>query len=461
MKKSVVTSNRVAAQVVGFPVAVRAGPLLFISGRVGLNADSGLPLAGYSELGRKPAPALGLLAPDSWEEAFVAQAARMYEELEILLAEQGATKTDLLFYSIYARQMRNFPVIVRTRAALFEGGVAPPSTASQVPGLLYPEALVYFDPVALVPDPAHGISKQVLRSNHVVQGPLSNYELATRVGNYTFYAGVVGAHPESGLIVYGADELQDPAWPRPVGGLAARMLLEPISAQTYTIHKLIRDMLAEHGTGPEHVLRHNVYLRNMSELPEVERIGRHFYPQRAPAGSVIGIESLARSDFLIEIEAITYGAAPVQAAPVQAQVASWGHYANAVRGGDLIYTSAFLGYDVGAGRVVMRISDLTPEDARLVNNAISDLSVTTREQLAAAAQTQSILNQLELTLKSLDSSLRSLLKITVYLRDMAEFEFVRKVLLATLGEDPPAISVLAVSALPLKQARLQIEAVAI
>src|SRR6185295_4674495 len=105
------------------------------------------------ELGRKPAPALGLLAPDSWEEAFVAQASRGYEDLEILLAEHGARKTDLLFYSIYARDMRNFPVLARTRAALFDGGVAPPSPASQVPGLLYPDADVCFDPVAVIPDP--------------------------------------------------------------------------------------------------------------------------------------------------------------------------------------------------------------------------------------------------------------------------------------------------------------------
>src|SRR5436190_1733697 len=232
MKKAIVESRTVRPPVAGFPVATRAGQLLFISGRAGLG-ESGLPLSGYAELGRKPPPALGLLAPDSWEETFVAQASRIYEDLETLLKEQGAAKNDLLFYSIYAREMRNFPVIARTRAALFAGGVAPPSTASQVPGLLLPGAVVYFDPMAVVPDPARGIAKQVLTSKHVIQGPLSNYELATRAGGYAFYAGVVGAHPETGVIVRGANELRDSAWPRPTGGLAERLLLEPLSAQTY------------------------------------------------------------------------------------------------------------------------------------------------------------------------------------------------------------------------------------
>ena len=461
MKKTIIASERVAAPVEGFPVAVRAGHLLFISGRVGLDVQSAMPLGGYGELGRKPAPALGLLAPDSWEEAFVAQASRMYEELEILLAENGAAQSDLLFYSIYARAMRNFPVIVRARAALFAGGVAPPSTASQVPGLLYPDALVYFDPVAIIPDPDRALAKQVLRSRHVVQGPLSNYELATRAGSYTFYAGVVGAHPENGVIVCGAGELKDPAWPRPTGGLAERLLLEPISAQTYTIHRLVRDMLAEHGAGPDQVLRHNVYLRNMAYLPEVERIARTFYPQRPPPATVIGIESLARSDFLIEIEAITCDTAPVRSAPNNERVAVWGHNAAAVRGGDLVFTSALLGYDRVRGKAVAHLSDLDRPGADSVARAISGLPVTTREQIAAAAQAQSILDQLEIALAALDSRLEDLLKVTVYLRDMNEFPFVQRVLAARLRASPPAISALAVGDLPLSQARVQIEAVAV
>ena len=461
MKKAVVASQRVAAPVEGFPVAVRAGHLLFISGRVGLDAQSATPLRGYGELGRKPAPALGLLAPDSWEEAFVAQAARMYEDLEILLAENGAARSDLLFYSIYARAMRNFPVLVRTRAALFAGGVAPPSTASQVPGLLYPDALVYFDPVAIIPDPGRALTKQVLHSRHVVQGPLSNYELATRAGELTFYAGVVGAHPQTGVIVRGADELKDCAWPRPAGGLAERLLLEPISAQTFTIHRLVRDMLAEHGAGPEHVLRHNVYLRDMAFLPEVERIARGFYPERPPPATVIGIESLARSDFLIEIEAITCDTAPARSAPNDERVALWGHNTAAARGGNLVFTSALLGYDPIRGQVMMQLSDLDRSSGERVAKAICGLAPTTRGQIAAAVQTECILDQLELALAPLDSRLEDLLKVTVYLRDMSELPFVQRVLTARLGASPPAISVLAVADLPLSQARVQIEAVAV
>jgi enamine deaminase RidA (YjgF/YER057c/UK114 family) len=461
MKKALVESRSVRPPIAGFPVATRAGHLLFISGRVGLGRESGLPVSSYAELGRKPAPALGLLAPDSWEETFVAQASRIYDELEALLNEQGANKTDLLFYSIYVREMRNFPVIVRTRAALFEGGVAPPSTASQVPGLLLPGAVVYFDPVAVVPDPSRGLGKQVLTSRHVVQGPLSNYELATRTGDYTFYAGVVGAHPETGTIVYGANELQDAEWPRPSGALAERLLLEPTSAQTYTIYKLMRSMLEEHGGGLDNVMRINMYLRDMTELPEVERIATHFFRSGRPAGTVIGVESLARRDFFIEIEAITCQNGVIRPAPADERVASWGRYVNAVRGGDLVLVSGLVGYDPGSNAVVKQPSDLGSAAAQRVTQAMKGVEVQAHEQLAAAAQTQSIVDQLRIVLERLDSRLDSVLKITVYLRDMSEFPFVKQVLLASLGDDPPAITALAVHDLPLRDARLQIEAVAV
>ncbi len=461
MRKEIIARSAVSAPVAGFPVATRAGHLLFISGRAGLDHTTGMPLSGYRELGRKPPPSLGLLAPDSWEEVFVAQASRIYEELETLLTENGATKTDLLFYGIYLREMRNFPVLVRTRAAVFESGVAPPSTASQVPGLLYPGAAVYFDPVALIPDPANGLAKEVLTSKHVVQGPLSNYELASRIRDFTFYAGVVGAHPETGLIICGANELKDAGWPRPHGGLAERMMLEPISAQTYTIYKLLRDMLAEHGTGLASLLRLNIYLRSMRELPEAERIGGCFFPAGAPAGTVIGVESLARRDFCIEIEGVTYAGASLRPAPRDARVPSWARYVDAVRGGDLVFVSGLLGYDPVVRRMVAHPSDLGSLPARNVEHAIAGLRIESPGQLATAVQAQSILDQLQIVLASLDANLRSLLKIIVYLRDMADFPLVRNVLLASLDNDPPAVTVLAVSDLPLREARLQIEAVAV
>jgi enamine deaminase RidA (YjgF/YER057c/UK114 family) len=199
----------------------------------------------------------------------------------------------------------------------------------------------------------------------------------------------------------------------------------------------------------------------MRELAEVERIGAHFFGSRTPAGTVIGVESLARRDFYIEIEGITCERGDVRPAPADARVASWGRHVNATRGGDLVFVSGLMGYAASADRMIAAISDLDSPAAQRAGKAIGGLAVRSREQLAAAAQTQSIADQLDVVLRSLDSNLRSLIKLTVYVRDIADFPFVRAVLLATLGDDPPAITVTAVHDLPLRNARVQIEAVAV
>jgi len=461
MKKQIVTSLAVQPPVRDFPVATRAEHLMFISGQLGLDEKTGLPLESYRALGERPFPALGLMAPDSWEEAFVAQCSRMYRNLDALLAEHGSDKTNLLFYSIYVRDMRNFPVIVRARSALFEGGVAPPSTASQVPGLLYPGALVYFDPVALVPDPVRGLTKQVLTSRALDQGPLSNYELGTRAGAHVIYAGVVGAHPETGVIVNGANELTDPEWQRPAGGLAERRMREPVSAQTFTIYKLFRAMLEEHGLAFSDLLKINVYLRSMSDLPEMERIAQPFFGAAKPTAGLIAVESLARRDFLIEIEAI--GADPRAGAVtrVNSEPNDWAPYAKAARGGGLVFVSGMLGIVPSTHALAMSLADLPSTAERIVTKAISGLHVEIASQIAAAAQTWLAVDRIRAALEKLDSRLAALLKITVYLRDMRDFAFVHAVARAMLGDDPPAISALAVADLPLAAARVEIEAVAV
>jgi 2-iminobutanoate/2-iminopropanoate deaminase len=96
-----------------------------------------------------------------------------------------------------------------------------------------------------------------------------------------------------------------------------------------------------------------------------------------------------------------------------------------------------------------------------VERAIARERIATHEQLAAAVQTRSILDQIEIVLAGCDSRLDALLKLTVYLRDMDDFPVVREMLVSALGDDPPAITALAVADLPLREARVQIDAVSV
>jgi enamine deaminase RidA (YjgF/YER057c/UK114 family) len=303
----------------------------------------------------------------------------------------------------------------------------------------------------------------VLKSKHLNQGPLSNYQLGTRVGPYLFFAGIVAAEPEIGFIVRTADDLDRAGWQRPSGNLAARLIQEPMSAQTYLIYELFEKLLVEQGARLEDLLKINIYVRHMRDLPAVEQVSKHFLHGSLPAATVIGVQSLAMQDFLIEIEGIALdpgmGVERRSVHEVQG-VASWGHHAIATCAGGMVFVSALFGYDIRRKQMVLRASDLGVEDQRIVEAVLREKAHGSSSEVAAAAQAMSIFRQLGRTLEAAGSSLSETLKIIVHLREMRDFPVVEAVAKRAFGDKPPALAVMAVEDLPLPKARLQVEAFA-
>jgi 2-iminobutanoate/2-iminopropanoate deaminase len=77
----------------------------------------------------------------------------------------------------------------------------------------------------------------------------------------------------------------------------------------------------------------------------------------------------------------------------------------------------------------------------------------------AAEQARRVLANLSEVLRAGDSSMRDVLKTTIYLVDMADFEAVNAVYAEAFGDHRPARATVAVAALP-KGARVEIDAVA-
>ena len=89
MKKQTVSEGVISNPIPSHAIATRAGPFLFMSGQLGVSAKSGRPCTGYRQFGGEPPfPALGLLAPDTWEEAFVTQTRTAYDRIGALQKSQ-------------------------------------------------------------------------------------------------------------------------------------------------------------------------------------------------------------------------------------------------------------------------------------------------------------------------------------------------------------------------------------
>ena len=115
--------------------------------------------------------------------------------------------------------------------------------------------------------------------------------------------------------------------------------------------------------------------------------------------------------------------APFQGAP----------YSQAIRAGDLVFVSGQLA--------------LEPGSHEIVGETIEE-------------QTELVFRNLRAILEEAGSSLGRIVKTTVYLTDLANFQGMNEVYRAQVGDTPPARATLEVSALP-SGALVEIEAVAL
>ena len=110
-----------------------------------------------------------------------------------------------------------------------------------------------------------------------------------------------------------------------------------------------------------------------------------------------------------------------------------GPYSQAVRAGDLIWVSGQIGLDPQTGRMVA--GGVEAEAVRALTN-------------------------LRTILESAGSGLERIVKATLYLVDMGDFEAVNRVYARFFEQDPPARVCVEVSGLP-KGGRVEVDAVAI
>lgn len=111
--------------------------------------------------------------------------------------------------------------------------------------------------------------------------------------------------------------------------------------------------------------------------------------------------------------------------------AAIGPYSQAIRAGDYVFTSGQIGLDPASGKLAEGIE----------------------------AQTKQVLTNLHAVLAAAGASLEQVIKTTIFLVDMADFQVVNTLYASEFANEPPARSTVQVAALP-RKAVVEIEAVA-
>ena len=114
-----------------------------------------------------------------------------------------------------------------------------------------------------------------------VPAPRAPYSTYTRVGNLIFVSGQVAVDPQTEAVP------------------------QSFSAQLKLIFANINVILESAGSSLENVLKTTVYLKDLSDYPEYNRIYRKYFKNGFPARTTV-VADLVHDDFFIEIEAIAW-----------------------------------------------------------------------------------------------------------------------------------------------------------
>ena len=129
MSKEVIRTDKVSKPVGPYSIAVKAsGTFLFISGIVGFAPDGKVV-----------------------EGGFESQCRQAYENIRIILEESGATFKNVVRFTNYLIDAKDYPIMAEIRNEYLEGiEDLPASTLIEVKSLLYENLLVEIDTIAVL-----------------------------------------------------------------------------------------------------------------------------------------------------------------------------------------------------------------------------------------------------------------------------------------------------------------------
>ncbi|GAC1482409.1 MAG: RidA family protein [Acetobacteraceae bacterium] len=287
----------------------------------------------------------------------------------------------------------------------------PASTSVHIPALLAPAASSQVELLAIIPEP--GFQKEGISAD--IPQPLAGYSPALRVGDWVFLAGQVATDWKSGI----APEAQ--VDPRFWEGNA-------IDRETRFTLQNMKLTLEAAGSSMANVVKANVYLTDITDLPRMDRVWREFFPEDPPARTIYPIVSLGVAGSRIEITFVAVtasGGTQKQAILTKAARPPLFHAAQAVRAGEFLFLSGLLAADREGGTA--RACPHHPFGADL-----------------AEAQANDILDQAHALCAAAGTDLSRALRMGIMLTDFRDYPAVLRAMAGRFPDGLPVTNVIGV-----------------
>ena len=416
MRKEIVQPDGVPGPGVGIAPAVRAGPLVFLSGQ-----DASDYKTGVAAEARVPEGVPHHLNPMSVQSEYV------FRNIAAIIEAAGSSIEHIVKVESYTPSFDEFSGHLTVRRRYFPKD--PPASTAIECGLVVPGCRVEIDAIGALP----GASKTVINTD-LAPRPLAPYSQAVKAGPFLFLAGVLASDFRTGVA---PEARSNPDFP---------WFDSPIRRQTAYVLKTIVTILEACGSSLEQVVKADVILTDMRDFYGFEEVWRRFFPKDPPARSTFQ-GGLINPGMLVEVDVIAL--APdsglrkevirTSRAPVPTLCES-----QAVIAGPWVFTG---------GQMATDWKNAIAPEARIDPNF-------PRYRSRGTAQTDYILKNMQTILEVAGTSLDHVLKLWAFhtdLADLADSLEVRRMALA----QPVAATTVHSSALPVPGCSVLMEAIAL
>lgn len=139
--------------------------------------------------------------------------------------------------------------------------------------------------------------------------PLARYAPFRRAGDFLLLSGVIAVDPVARKVIRGYEDLPPEVAQRigMTGEFSVDVKEGPVVAQSWYVLDCIRRLVESQGGSMQDAIKLVQYFRNLDHFPLYNRVRRMFYPEDAPASTVVQVSGLMPTDdVLIEVEATVY-----------------------------------------------------------------------------------------------------------------------------------------------------------
>ena len=339
------------------------------------------------------------------------QSERMHQNIKAVLEAAGMGYEDVVNIETFFPNIDDRPPINPAREKYF-GQFRSASSSVECNALAFPELLAEAECIAYKPSGGGAPRKELL-----VEGlptPLSHYTDVVDCGDFAFLAGACPFDADANV----------------VGG-------DDIRVQTRVALENMQRMLASVDMGFEDVARVIVFLTDVHDRHAVNELRQEFFGDHRPASTLFGIRRLALPGMKIEIESLAYK--PKSGGPKRKEIRlpqlnePISHYTDGVQCGDFLFLS-------GAGPWA--------KDFELIGG--NDI----------AAQCDKTLANLGEVLTAAGMGFEDVVKVTVYVDDVADRTTINPVREKYFATNRPASTLVAIDEFALEGMRIEIDAVA-